>query len=264
MLILAAVFTFTKSASFSYTAQDQWPGICVDGNMGRQSPININTRNVKRMKLPPLQFNSAFSKKIEGVFENTCQNVEFTPTESVDAVIQTPVGKYKLDQFHFHWGRKSGEGTEHLVNGKAEEFEIHLVCEKIGGDDPTAGDALAVIAVRGEVSKRPITGIFKKLDASKITQVDTFIHVDDIIMSELLPRNCDYYFYKGSLTTPDCDETVQWFVLKHTIKVPASYLAQLRKIEMDEDGNQLTFNFRAPQALNGRDVLTPAHMSLLL
>lgn len=186
MVILAAAFTLAKCASFSYTAQDQWPGICVDGNIGHQSPINIDTRNVKGSKLAPFQFNSAFSKKIEGVFENTCQNVEVTPVESVSTIIQTPVWKYKLDQFHFHWGRKSCEGTE-----------------KIGGEDLTAGDALAVIAVHGEVSRKPIGGIFKKLDAAKITEVDTAIDVNDIIMSKLLPSNRDYYFYEGSLTTPD-------------------------------------------------------------
>ena len=81
------------------------------------------------------------------------------------------VGKYKLLQFHFHWRRGAGEGTEHLVSGNAGEFEIHFVCEKIG-EDPTAGDALAVIAIHGKVSRRPIRGVFKILDASKITEVD--------------------------------------------------------------------------------------------
>lgn len=257
IVVILVMISLAESASFSYKEQDQWPGICVRGNTGRQSPINIVTRNVKERKLAPLKFNSAFFKSVEGEFENTCQNVEFTPAKSVNAIVQTPVGKYKLLQFHFHWGRQSGEGTEHLVNGIAEEFEIHFVCEKIGGEDPTAGDVLAVIGVRGKVSRRPIRGVFKTLDASKITEVDSFIPITKIVMADLLPKNWDYYFYEGSLTTPDCDEIVQWFVLKQTIHVPAAYLAQLRKIEMDEAGNRLTFNFRVPQDLNRRVVFTP-------
>ena len=257
LLVILVVITSAESASFSYKQQDQWPGICVRGNTGRQSPIDIVTRKVKERKLAPLKFNSVFFKSVEGEFENTCQNVEFTPARSVNAIVLTPVGTYKLLQFHFHWGRRAGEGTEHLVNGNAEEFEIHFVCEKIGGEDPTAGDALAVIAVRGKVSRRPIRGVYKILDASKITEVDSSIPISKIVMADLLPKNLDYYFYKGSLTTPDCDEIVQWFVLKQTIHVPAAYLAQLRNIEMNEAGNPLIFNFRAPQDLNRRTVFTP-------
>jgi hypothetical protein len=67
-------------ASFSYKQQDQLPGISVRDNTGRQSPINIDTRKVKKRKLAPLKFISAFFRNVEGDFENTCQNVEFTPT----------------------------------------------------------------------------------------------------------------------------------------------------------------------------------------
>ena len=256
-VILAVALSMAESADFSYTAQNEWPGICVEGNTGRQSPINIDTEKVKSAGLTPLMFSYDFFKEIEGEFENTCQNVEFTPDDSVNAIVSTPVGQYKLLQFHFHWGRKSGEGTEHLVDGRAEEFEIHFVCEQVGGSDPTAGDALAVIAVRGEVKNIPISGIFETLDASEITEVDETIPVSEVVLADLLPKNCDYFFYEGSLTTPDCDEIVQWFVLKYKIQVPADYLEQLRQIEMDEEGNPLTFNFRAPQDVNDRVVLTP-------
>ena len=256
-MILVVAFSLADSATFRYTSQNKWSGICVKGNRGRQSPINIDTSKVKRQKLAPLKFNSAFSKGIQGDFENTCQNVEFTPSRSANAVVQTPVGMYKLEQFHFHWGRMCGEGSEHLVNGKAEDFEIHFVGERIGGKNTKARDALAVIAVRGELSKQPITGIFKKLDASKITKVEESIEVNNVVMADLLPKNHDYFFYEGSLTAPKCNETVQWFVLKHKIRVPASYLAQLRKIERNKNGNHLTFNFRAPQKLNSRVVFTP-------
>ena len=256
ILTFAAVYTAVQSASFSYTAQNLWPGICVTGNTGRQSPIDIKEDDVEEDEnLSALKFNSAYSSMIDGEFENTCQNVEFTPDRTVNAVMTTPVGNYKLMKFHFHWGANSGEGTEHLVDGNAEEFEAHFVHEKIGGMNAFAGDALAVLAVRGKVSSRSISGIFAELDASQITEVDAKIDVEDIIMTDLFPNNRDYYYYEGSLTTPGCDEIVQWFVFKNTIQVPQAYLEDLRNIEMDEDGNLLTFNFRDTQNLNNRPVL---------
>ena len=33
--------------------------------------------------------------------------------------------EYVLEQFHFHWGEKVDEGSEHLVDGKAHPLEVH-------------------------------------------------------------------------------------------------------------------------------------------
>ena len=75
-------------------------------------------------------------------------------------------------------------------------------------------------------------------------------------MADLFPNNHDYYYYEGSLTTPDCNETVQWFVYKNLIEVPQAYLQDLRRIKRDASGNLLTFNFRDTQRLNNRQVLS--------
>ena len=256
LFTLIIIFSAAHSVTFNYTAQNLWPGICVTGNTGRQSPIDIITNDViEDNDLTALRFSSEYTSPIDGEFENTCQNVEFTPEDTVIAVMKTPVGVYKLLQFHFHWGTQSGEGTEHLVDGAAEEFEAHFVHEKVNGMNPSAGDALAVLAVRGKAVSSSIKGVLEELDASQISAVGTKIDVKDIIMADLFPNNGDYYYYEGSLTTPCCNETVQWFVYKNLIEVPKAYLEDLRKIERDASGNFLTFNFRDTQKLNNRPVL---------
>ena len=119
-LILAtiAVYIFVaQSDGYSYTAQDQWPGICVTGNSGRQSPIDIATSEVKLgVDLSRLRMNLDYHS-MSGTLENNGHSVQFTPESGVNAILTTPVGDYKLKQFHFHWGATEGEGSEHLVDG---------------------------------------------------------------------------------------------------------------------------------------------------
>ena len=256
-LVTIAVFTSAvQSTSFSYSSQSKWPGVCVRGNTGRQSPININTAKVKPYcyRNTLLRLNPSYFSPVDGTFVNNGHSVQFTPVKGTVARMTTPFGNYKLLQFHFHWGRRSGQGSEHRVNGVAAEFEVHFVHKNVVKTSPNAGNALAVLAIRGRVSPNlATTGIFSTLNPSKISKVNSPISVKGINMSELFPNNFDYYHYEGSLTTPPCSETVQWFVLKNTISVPGSYLKSLRKID-NGHGHPLTNNFRDTQPLNGRKV----------
>ena len=148
------------------------------------------------------------------------------------------------------------------MNGRTADFEVHFVHKN---KSPNARDALAVLAVRGYVSPGLASmGIFSKLNPSQISKVNKPVRVKGIKMSELFPSNFDYYYYEGS---PPCTETVQWFVLKNTIKVPGSYLKNLRKID-NGHGRPLTNNFRQAQALNGRKVylleVSQLHQSIIL
>ena len=90
---------------------------------------------------------------------------------------------------------------------------------------------------------------------TKIQEFKSTTPVSGFRFDSFLPKNLDYYYYEGSLTTPPCSETVQWFVLKERITVPGAYLEQLREVEEDKEGDLLEFNFRMPQALAGRVVL---------
>ena len=122
-------------------------------------------------------------------------NVEFTPENGVNVVVTTPVGDYKVKQFHFHWGAREGEGSEHLVDGGAEELEIHFVNERIGGTNSKAHDALAVLAVCGiAIPIRYTPNVFRKLDVSQITKVEASVDVKNLVVRDLFPNHLDYYY----------------------------------------------------------------------
>lgn len=72
-------------------------------------------------------------------------------------------------------------------------------------------------------------------------------------MNSAYPDLNSYYAYHGSLTTPPCFETVNWFVLKEKGQISPDQFAAFNDIM----GN----NARPPQPLNGRVVrCTPTNL----
>lgn len=154
-----------------------------------------------------------------------------------------------------HWGRQDGEGSEHLIDGRASELEIHFVHTKQNA--PSSDQSYyAVIAVMAEVDYVEGCGPWKQLSPEIVSQYEDTVFIDQFRFDSLLPENLDYYYYEGSLTTPPCTERVLWFVLKNKIQVPASYLAALRQVK-DENNNNIQLNFRYSQDVGQRIVSTP-------
>ena len=264
--IIAAVLTVAQSgeSDYSYSAQYEWPGSCLTGK--KQSPINVITRNVQcNSALTSLWLSHEYYYPMDGLFKNKGHTVQFTPKSGINARMMTPIGTYKLLQVHMHWGTGHGQGSEHFVDGVASELEVHFVHQKEGAVDTTACDYYAVLGVRGSLSYVASSGIFSQLDVTNIKTYGAYsIHVHGISLSDLLPSNLDYYYYQGSLTTPGCDETVQWFLLKNTISVPSAYLANLREV-LDKYRHPVTSNYRYYQALNGRVVqVCQIHVLIML
>nr|ABR53886.1 astrosclerin-2 [Astrosclera willeyana] len=254
VISLGLVTLVASRCDFNYYNQHAWL-LCSESQCGgnRQSPINIDTEKTKaNNNLIALRFNN-YDDPVDGDFENVGTTVEFVP-ETKDATLTNHLGTYDLLQFHFHWGRDSSEGSEHQIDDEQYSAEIQFVHLKQGASpSDTAGDTFSVVAVLCEAADIPIRGVWAKLSPVPTKHEDSH-SVSDLVYTDLLPRNRDYYHYEGSLTTPLCDETVQWFVLKNTIKIPKAFLTMLRRVESDEDGTLLTFNFRNLQRLNGRQV----------
>ena len=258
VLTIAAIFTLAQSktckSTWSYDRPDLWPGICTYDDVYRQSPIDINTRNLYCAKVPDLRFNKDYFQPMSGTWENKDgHTVEFTPNPNVNAIMYTPKGQYKLLQFHMHW-----DESEHLIDGRASDLEIHFVHKKVGLNEKNA-NPLAVLSTRGRSAwpkSRSIYNpkIYKQLDVSKIRSCYSDpVDVSGILLRSFMPNNRYYYYYEGSLTTPPCSETVQWFIFKYEIDVPEDYLADLKMVT-DKYGARINYNFRYTQPLHGRPV----------
>lgn len=67
------------------------------------------------------------------------------------------VGKYVVDQTHFHWGLSPNTGTEHALNGRRYDLEMHIVHHNAKyADVNTAKNfegGIAVIAVLFQIAQ---------------------------------------------------------------------------------------------------------------
>lgn len=253
LFVLSTAFAIDEG--FSYSSQDHWTGVCVTGNTGRQSPINIITQDVQfDGSLIDMEM-TGWDVAYNGTFSNQGHNVVFFPSNP-QATTRNHLGTYDLLQCHFHWGNQTGEGSEHLVNSDVGELEIHFVQRKQEATEmyTRSGDYLTVISVIVEVDEEAeLTGPWQLLDASRVAAPNDTIPVTGFRFDQFLPSNRDYYFYEGSLSTPPCFEIVGWFVMKDRITVPGAYLEQLRNVQLN-DGDK--FNFRQPQEIGNRVVTT--------
>ena len=82
--------------------------------------------------------------------------------------------------------------------------------------------------------------IIRNLD--QIIKFDTFTS-NSIQIDELLPFDIkNYYNYQGSLTTPNCDEVVEWFIVDEpVIGISEEQLLDFQSIEAQ---NEMPVSFR--------------------
>jgi carbonic anhydrase len=115
-------------------------------------------------------------------------------------------------QFHFH------TASEHRVNGRGFDMELHLVHTTADGSNAVIG----VFLKRGR-SSRALAPIFESLP----DDVNVHHPLDSPFdPASFLPRSRAHYRYVGSLTTPPCTEGVQWVVMSEPVTVSDEDMAQ--------------------------------------
>ena len=98
-----------------------------------------------------------------------------------------------LITFHYHWGERAGFGSEHLINGKQYDLEIHFVFKKVNNTNPITGDAISILGIFREIdTSAEVSGIWKQVTPTKVLPYNSVGEIDDVIYFDLLPGSRDY------------------------------------------------------------------------
>lgn len=221
---------------------------CGDINTGevgmKQSPINIVTDNAIAKSFSALLFNY---KPTPLIIENTGHYVEVPyHTPSYLYVGSQPTDVYQLAQFHFH------APSEHTINGVQYAAEIHLVHTNVIGET-------AVIGVLLSSSEEEGLPIFDTIMANSPTLPGDVELSEEVNVLDLLPSRRGFYRYEGSLTTPACSESVQWFLMQDPVPITRDAVKRLHKlISLFPNYGGYENNNRPIADQNGRPVLKSA------
>lgn len=118
-------------------------------------------------------------------------------------------------------------------------------------------DGLAVVGFFYAISSGPSDAPFARILRNVQNYNSNFTITNPNKYSSLLKLvqmvKGQYFTYDGSLTTPTCNESVKWIVMKRVLNILAKEMSEFRKLKKS-NGQFILQNFRAIQNLNGRKV----------
>ena len=158
--------------------------------------------------------------------------------------------KYKLDSIHFHLY------SEHRIENKQYPMEMHMVHKNTNKNDKLNENL--VIGVLFDYQDNIDNKFLNDMNLSheqkiKYASINELIHKDE-----------EYYYYKGSLTTVPCTENVNWIVFKNVKSMSFNQFNGFKK--WIENSNKDYYgtgygNARGPKRLNGRKIFLENYSS---
>jgi carbonic anhydrase len=234
--ISAAPTPPAAAVHFTYEGEDgpaHWGTLKTDwavcGTGKQQSPIDI-------VKAAPQDLpNIVFHYQPSNV---TILNNGHTIQVNYDAgsYIELDGVRFDLLQFHFH------APSEHSINGKLAEAELHLVHKNAAGELAVVGVMIDTGADENPAFKNVWDNVKAPVAAGPVVSLTVQVNAAD-----MLPKVQTTYRYIGSLTTPPCSENVKWNVMLTPIEMSKSQLAAFTQLF---EGNN-----RPVQDLNGRPLV---------
>ncbi|XP_020279782.1 carbonic anhydrase 1-like isoform X2 [Pseudomyrmex gracilis] len=257
-LIALLGLQISKAAEWGFSDDNgpqNWPGICTTGK--RQSPIDIVTKDLVESDLDSLDFDY-YDVAVPVTMINNGHSVQIGDFNKLDMPIVLRRGNlpstYILEQMHFHWD------AEHTIDGVRDPLELHIVHynEEFGNFTNAAEhkNGLVVIGILFELDHSDNPVLKPILDAIKLVSNwvgKSAVSIQKLVSISLLPENrSSYYRYQGSLTTPNCQESVIWIILADKIPISKKQLNVFKNV--DGPDGPLKSNFRPTQKLGDRNV----------
>ncbi|XP_017968615.1 carbonic anhydrase 15 [Drosophila navojoa] len=256
---------------FSYDDPQSWRLSYPQCGGNYQSPISLSLHKAIPIGLPPLHFghyDQPFDELLS--VRNNGHTVEFSVPTTVLGERPFLTGGllrdfYEARAVHFHWGSSQRKGSEHLLNGRRYDLEMHIVHRntRYQSDEEARNqtDGLAVLAVLFKVVRTSY--LFYQPGLNEI--FGSLLHLGDFNSSYTPPAfltlgsllgNLDrgnFYAYMGSLTTPPCSPAVVWHVFAEVLPISHLELPKFWQLR-DRRGRPLLNTFRPLQSVEARQV----------
>ncbi|DBA01123.1 TPA: hypothetical protein N0F65_001751 [Lagenidium giganteum] len=222
----------------------QWGIAFPKCNGSRQSPIDITTGTCG-------EYSNGQSLQFDG--ECTAFKMKQTSdsykgeVQSGTCTVAANSAKYSMLQFHIH------SPSEHTVDGKVYDAEAHFVHRS---ED---GSKLLVVGLflqkEANANTDPwlasVWNTLSNVNSNKTTSIELGSYAS-VLQSQVAKGHL--YNYPGSLTTPSCDEIVDWWVIETPLAVSPEDFDQfqqhLARLPVTDKGN----GARPVQPLNGREI----------
>jgi|SRR5271166_2421983 len=185
-----------------------WPGVCATGKM--QAPIDI--QQAEKLRIYDLKFNY---QQADLDVINDCNQYRILVKFPDNYWLTVGKKPYFLTELHF---RVPGENA---VKGKRPRMSVQFVHFSPEGvfliiEVPViSGKENPLIKTLWEHIPDP--GKENKAAGVKINPMD------------LLPADRSFYRFPGSLTTPICNEVVQWYVMQNPIELSEGQIVEYTK-----------------------------------
>ncbi|ASK51291.1 Carbonic anhydrase, GAG-binding MV membrane protein [Eptesipox virus] len=235
--------------------------------MYQQSPININTHNVKydkTLKSLVLKYNNRSATHLI----NTGKTIKIKCNNRFPMIISSGPLKYNytVEEIHLHWGKDNNIGSEHTVNGKHFSGEIHIVHwnsskYKNFNEAYNSPDGIAIIAIFLQIGNYNINLQQITSNAHIVSHKDLSMDIYNFNPQKLFPSNLDYWYYLGSTTSNKHINNVHWLVFKNSVSISHSQLADLRYLKSTVYGTTpekyIISNYKNPnKIINGLKIIS--------
>jgi carbonic anhydrase len=214
-LNIASGVTEKCGPSFTYNdgplGPSHWEGLCNTGHF--QSPIDITS--TEKMPVPPLAPLLMNYQPAPLDMVNDCNHYLVKVRFPVNQWLKVARKPYRLSEIEFH------EPGEIAVNGKRPAMSLQLV-------HLSPETSFLIIEVPVVVGKENpvIKTLWKNIPGGGKESKPEGVTIN---AKDLLPADHGFYFFRGSLTNPICNEGVQWYVMKTPIEMSAAQIAQYKK-----------------------------------